>query len=77
MEENRYITISKESYNMMNDLLIERANRLTDLRKENKRLQKQLVIATEALSDIEDGYSESTCAGQDVRQALKEMKEVQ
>ena len=50
---------------------------MSDLRKENKRLQEQLEIATKVLSDIEDGYSESTCAGQDVRQALKEMKEEQ
>lgn len=75
MEENRYITITIESYNTMNDLLIERANRLTDLRKEIERLQKRLEIATEALSDIEDGYSESTCAGQIARQALKEMED--
>ena len=75
MEENRYITITIESYNMMNDLLIERANHITDLRKENKHLQKQLEIVTEALSDIEDGYSESTCAGQIARQALKEMED--
>lgn len=41
-----------------------------------ERLKKQLKIATKALSDIEDGYSESTCAGQTVRQALKEMEGV-
>lgn len=76
MKESGYITISKESYNMMNDLLIERANHITDLRKENKRLQEQLDIAKQTLSDIEDGYSESTCAGQNVRQALKEMEGV-
>lgn len=76
MKEKGYITISKESYNTMNDLLIERANRLTDSRKKIERLQEQLEIATKALSDIEDGYSEATGAGQIVRQALKEMEEV-
>lgn len=40
------------------------------------KLEKRLEIAKKALSDIEDGYSESTCAGQTVRQALKEMKGV-
>ena len=39
-------------------------------------LEKKLKIATKALSDIEDGYSESTGAGQIARQALKEMEGV-
>lgn len=52
MKESGYITISKDSYNMMNDLLIERANHITDLRKEIKRLQEQLEIATKALKRI-------------------------
>lgn len=36
-------------------------------------LEKKLYIAVKALSDIEDGYSEATGAGQTVRQALKEI----
>ena len=39
-------------------------------------LEKRLEIAAKALSDIEDGYSEATGAGQTVRQALKEMEGV-
>lgn len=39
-------------------------------------LKKKLDIATNALSNIEDGYSEVTGAGQTARQALKEIKEV-
>ena len=40
------------------------------------KLKKKLEISTKALSDIEDGYSEATGAGQTVRQALKEMEGV-
>lgn len=50
--------------------------RIEVLEEQIEHLQKQLEIATKALSDIEDGYSESTGAGQTVRQALKEMEGV-
>ena len=42
MKENEYMTITTDSYNMMNDLLIERANCIVDLRKKLERLQEQL-----------------------------------
>lgn len=66
MEESGYITISKESYNTMNDLLIERANRLTNLRKEIICLQKQLDIATKALKEYSWGnnWLDCDCRGQ-------------
>lgn len=44
--------------------------------RELSKLEKKLAIATKALSDIEDGYSESTGAGQTARQALKEIEGV-
>ena len=49
------------------------ANKIMD---EVEKLQKQLAIATNAISNIEDGYSENTGAGQIARQALKEMEGV-
>ena len=50
--------------------------RLVSNSDESSRKALQLEIATKALSDIEDGYSKATGAGQIVRQALKEMKGV-
>lgn len=72
----------------MNDLLIERANCITDLRKENKRLQKQLDIATKALKEYSWGnnWLDAGCRGQVflptkkgysiADKALKEMEDV-
>ena len=50
--------------------------RLVSNSDESSRKALQLEIATKALSDIEDGYSKATGAGQIVRQALKEMEGV-
>ena len=51
-------------------------SRIDVLEEQIEHLQKQLVITTKALNDIEDGYSETTGAGQIARQALKEMEGV-
>lgn len=61
---------------VLDNELKELATKNDTLAMENGRLQERLAIATKALSDIEDGYSESTGAGQIARQALKEMEGV-
>lgn len=50
--------------------------RIDELVSKTDKLEKKLEISTKALSDIEDGYSEATGAGQTARKALKEMEGV-
>ena len=77
-ENVKEVLASVPTYAEFMDLMsnLEYIDKYRELLSKTDKLEKKLEIATKALEEICDGYSEETCCGERARKALKEMEGV-